>query len=300
MRNDNDRQDEHSSHRLPDWLKKTKRDSGEVLHLKRLLRDHHLHTVCQSAGCPNISECFQQPTATFMILGDRCTRNCRFCGVSSGRPDPVDENEPVRVAETAALMGLKHVVITSVTRDDLKDGGAYQFARTVEAVHRLLPDASVEVLVPDFQGVQESLKTVLESRVDVLNHNVETIPRLYRKVRPEAEFTRSLQLIRLAGEMDKNVLTKSGLMVGLGETFDEVIDVFGNLIEAGCDALTIGQYLSPSLESTPVIEYVRPESFEAYRRKAEELGFRWVASGPFVRSSYHAHELIALRDGETT
>ena len=285
--------------RLPVWLKRKKRDTPEVLSLKRILRDHNLHTVCQSAGCPNISECFQKPTATFMILGNQCTRHCRFCGVDSGDPEPVDVDEPHRVAETARLLRLKHVVITSVTRDDLEDGGARQFAKTVEAVHSKLPTVSVEVLVPDFQGDQASLEIVLKSRVDVLNHNVETVPRLYPSVRPEAEFSRSLLLIRCAKEIDESVLTKTGLMVGLGETFDEVIEVFERLVEVGCDALTVGQYLPPNRESVAVKEYVYPAVFDEYKAAAEKLGFRWVSAGPLVRSSFNAHELIELRNGVT-
>lgn len=278
--------------RLPFWMRRRLRETEQVRTLKKILRANHLHTVCQSAGCPNIAECFQKPTATFMILGDVCTRRCRFCGVSKGRPKPVDPDEPERIGRTAKALGLRHVVITSVTRDDLKDGGAEQFAKTVEQIYRFLPDASVEALIPDFSGDDESLQIVLQSGLDILNHNVETVPRLYPVVRSEASFSRSLDVLRKAKNVSTRIATKSGLMVGLGETKREVINVFEELRGVGCDALTIGQYLVPSHGSYPVQEYVRPETFDTYREAALDRGFRWVKSGPFVRSSFHAEELL--------
>jgi len=281
-----------SKGRLPEWMRRRLRESEEVTALKKKLRALNLHTVCQSAGCPNIAECFRKPTATFMILGDVCTRRCRFCGVSKGKPLKVDPAEPGHVAEAAETLGLKHVVITSVTRDDLEDGGASQFARTVEEIHRRLPKTSVEVLIPDFLGSQQSLKTVLDSGVDILNHNVETVPRLYGRVRPEADFRRSLNVLKIAKKICPDVLTKSGLMVGLGETFDEVVDVLERLHYIDCDAITIGQYLAPSHQSHPVVEYVPPDTFDAYRDAALKMGFRWVNAGPFVRSSFNAEEMM--------
>ena len=281
-----------SNRRLPEWMRRRLRECEEVTALKKKLRALNLHTVCQSAGCPNIAECFRKPTATFMILGDVCTRRCRFCGVSKGEPQQVDPDEPGHVAEAAGALGLKHVVITSVTRDDLEDGGASQFARTVEEIHRFLPNTSVEVLIPDFGGCEKSLKTVLDSGVDILNHNVETVPRLYESVRPEANFNRSLSVLTHAKALCPDVMTKSGLMVGLGETFDEVIDVLNRLRHIDCDAITIGQYLAPSYQSHPVMEYVLPEIFDAYRDAALNMGFRWVNAGPFVRSSFNAEEMM--------
>lgn len=278
--------------RLPPWLRRHIRESEDVHALKKMLKEHNLHTVCQSAGCPNIAECFKKPTATFMILGDICTRNCRFCGVSKGDVLPVDPDEPRRIAKAARLLDLKHIVVTSVTRDDLPDDGAGQFAETVERIHRSLPDTSIEVLIPDFYGHEESLMKVLESPIDILNHNIETVPRLYPEVRPEADFERSLGLLRKAKKFYPDLLTKSGLMVGLGETFGEVIDVLSRLHEVDCDAITIGQYLAPSRQSYPVHEYILPKTFDAYRDVALKIGFHWVNAGPFVRSSFNAEKLM--------
>lgn len=278
--------------RLPHWMRKQLRSSDEVLELKKALKDKHLHTVCQSAGCPNITQCFQKPTATFMILGNSCTRQCRFCGVPKGSPEALDPNEPRHVAEAAKKLGLKHVVVTSVTRDDLFDGGSAQFVATVKAIKSLLPTASVEVLTPDFKGRHVDLESVVLSGIDIFNHNVETIPRLYKTIRPEALFERSLDLIKTAKQISSQVLTKSGLMVGLGETYDEVIEVLEKLRCVECDAVTIGQYLTPSRDSYPVQEYITPDTFENYKSDAEAIGFRWVNAGPFVRSSYNAEEMI--------
>ena len=281
--------------RLPDWLRKRTGNPEAVLAMKKLLRDRNLHTVCQSAGCPNLPECFQKPAATFLILGNVCTRHCTFCGVPKGIPSGVDPGEPDRIAETVRKLGLRHAVVTSVTRDDLPDGGAAHFAKTVQAIRRRSPRTTVEVLIPDFQGHVESLTTVLGSGVDVLNHNVETIPRLYAEIRPEANFGRSVGIFVDVKRHDPNVITKSGLMVGLGETSVEVQDVFRRLVDAGCEALTIGQYLAPRRTSHPVQEFIHPSRFDEYRTLALALGFKHVQSGPFVRSSYGAEGLVARK-----
>lgn len=278
--------------RLPFWMRKRIQDTEQVLSLKKILRDKNLHTVCQGAGCPNITECFQKPTATFMILGDVCTRHCRFCGVKEGEPAPVDPFEPVHIAETVYALGLKHVVLTSVTRDDLPDGGSGQFAKTIQAIHQTNHDATIEALIPDFGGNMEALKVVLDSPLHILNHNVETVPRLYKTIRPEAVFSRSINVLINAKRFNQNLITKSGLMVGLGEMMNEMNDVFIALAEAQCDVLTIGQYLAPSFDHTPVIEYIHPDQFERYETMAKAAGIRWVYSGPYVRSSYNAAEVM--------
>jgi lipoic acid synthetase len=276
--------------RKPPWLKKRIPSGATYQEITRLLRETHLHTVCQEACCPNLGECFSQGTATFLILGDRCTRNCRFCAVAHGPADPPDPEEPVRVANAVDLMALRYAVVTSVTRDDLPDGGAWVFADTIRKIREKRPETRVEVLIPDFGGNLHSLQTVLQARPDVLNHNVETVPRLYASVRPEAVYERSIDLLRRAHQMDPTIPTKSGLMLGLGERPDEVRQVLSDLLAAGCRILTLGQYLQPSAEHLPVAQFVSPEEFEALRQKAVEMGFREVASGPFVRSSYHAQE----------
>ncbi|MFA5354590.1 MAG: lipoyl synthase [Thermodesulfovibrionales bacterium] len=274
--------------RLPDWIKT--RSTG--LHpTKNLLRSHRLTTVCEEARCPNKGHCFSKPTATFMIMGDTCTRDCGFCSVSSGRPGCLDPEEPRRVAEAAKELELKYVVVTSVTRDDLPDGGAAHFAATIRALRAELPETRVEVLVPDFKGDTESVRTVLEARPDVFNHNVETVPRLYAGVRPQADYRRTLDLLRAAKEIAPEVKTKSGLMVGLGETIEELTDLFRDLRDAGCSLLTIGQYLRPSKMNLPVVEYIKPEVFEELKSLALALGFEFVASGPLVRSSMNAEEM---------
>ncbi len=252
-----------------------------------------VHTVCQSARCPNVGECFGRGTATFMILGDICTRDCRFCAVEHGVPGPPDSDEPRRVAEAAKMLLLSHVVVTSVTRDDLPDGGASQFAATIGAVRELLPEGRVEVLVPDFEGDWRALQIVLSEAPDVLNHNVETVPRLYAEVRPQAHYERSLELLRRAAESRCGAVTKSGFMVGLGETEAEVNALLNDLRRAGVDSVTVGQYLQPTREHLPVAEYVTPGRFEAYAEAGRKLGFRSVMSGPLVRSSYRAGELMA-------
>jgi lipoyl synthase len=263
--------------------------------VKRLMRELKLHTVCQSAGCPNLPECFDRFTATFLILGARCTRQCRFCGVEKGIPLPPDTGEPERVASAVLALGLRHVVITSVTRDDLADGGASAFASVAASVRRSSPGVTVETLVPDFAGNEESLGVVLRSRVDVLAHNLETVPRLYADVRPGADFERSLRLLRSAGRAGSGMKTKSGLMLGLGETESEVAETFRRLADAGCDIVSLGQYLRPNLSSLPVAEYVSPERFERMAGIAKAAGIPVVVSGPLVRSSYRAEEAVAGR-----
>ncbi|GAB4420611.1 MAG: lipoyl synthase [Thermodesulfovibrionales bacterium] len=276
--------------RLPEWIK-TKGFTG--LHsTKQMLRRHRLSTVCEEARCPNIGICFSKPTATFMILGSKCTRNCGFCSVESSVPQPPDDDEPERIAAAAQGMGLRYVVITSVTRDDLSDGGALHFARTVMAIRRLLPDVRIEVLTPDFKGDIASLTIVLDSRPDVFNHNIETVPRLYPIVRPQADYRRSLDVLMNAKATAPEINTKSGIMVGLGEAFDEVVEVMRDIRSTDCDFLTIGQYLRPSRENLPVVEYVSPETFGRYRDIAISMGFKGVASAPLVRSSMNAEEMF--------
>ncbi|MBA4373436.1 MAG: lipoyl synthase [Thermodesulfovibrio sp.] len=276
--------------RLPEWLKTEKRPG---LHgTKHLFRRHGISTVCEEARCPNRGVCFMRPTAAFMILGSNCTRNCGFCAVNSGGPEPVDAAEPEKVAAAAAEMGLTYVVITSVTRDDLPDGGAGHFAATVRAVRRRLPAAArIEVLTPDFRGDSVALKAVLDSGPDVYNHNIETIGRLYAAVRPEADYRRSLSVLKQVKEIRPSVRTKSGLMLGLGETVAEVHLLLQDLRAAGCDFVTIGQYLRPTRNNLPVVEYVRPEIFEDLRKTALGMGFIYAASAPLVRSSMNAEEM---------
>ncbi|MCD5390723.1 lipoyl synthase [candidate division NPL-UPA2 bacterium] len=280
----------YASGRLAPWLKK-RLPAGEVIsQTKTILRDLNLNTVCESAHCPNLGECFSRRTATFMILGKRCTRNCRFCAVEKGKPLPVDPDEPKRVAQGCLRLRLTHAVITSVTRDDLWDGGARQFKETIFELRRLLPEITIEILAPDFQGSWESLRIAVENRPHIFNHNLETVLRLYPEVRPQADYRRSLELLRMVKKLNGKIYTKSGLMVGLGETREEVLKVMSHLREVGCDFLTIGQYLAPSKNHLPVKEYILPETFDEYREAARELGFLQVASAPFVRSSYQAEE----------
>lgn len=278
--------------RLPAWLRKPETAFVALHEIKRELRRLELHTVCESARCPNIHECFRRGTATFMILGDRCTRGCGFCAVPKARhPAPPDPNEPAHVAQMARAMNLRHVVVTSVNRDDLPDGGAGHFAETIRAIRAALPAATIEVLTPDFLGDLDAVTTVLEARPDVFNHNVETVPRLYPRVRPQARYERSLAVLEFAAR-NAGTLVKSGLMVGLGERCEEVEEVLRDLCRCGVSIVTIGQYLQPTRRNLPVAEYVPPERFEAYRETGLRLGFRAVFSGPFVRSSYMA-ELVA-------
>ncbi len=274
--------------RLPTWLRKSSVDFPALHELKVELRSRKLHTVCESARCPNIHECFSRRAATFMILGNICTRRCGFCAVPQGDPGALALEEPRQVAEMAAEMGLRYVVVTSVNRDDLADGGAQHWAETVRELRRALPGARVEVLTPDFCGDLDAVRTVLDAGPDVFNHNVETVPRLYRRVRPQADYAQSLEVLRFAKQAYPDVLTKSGLMVGLGESSGEVESLLRDLRAAGVDVATIGQYLQPKRHRLPVEEFVEPRQFEAYRQYGESIGFRAVFSGPLVRSSYMA------------
>lgn len=276
--------------KLPPWLKLRFPSQQVIDEMEELLNRNALHTVCQSARCPNLPECFQRGTATFMILGDRCTRNCRFCAIETGNPLPVDPEEPVHIAQTVQKLGIRHAVITSVTRDDLPDGGADQFVRTVEALRGINPQVSVEVLIPDFGGLLDPLQKVFDAAPDVLNHNVETVPRLYGAIRPGAHYQRSIEILRYASEQGLHV--KSGIMLGLGETDEEIDIVLSDLKRSGCCVLTIGQYLSPSSAHAPVIKYYHPDEFHRWAQRVDELGFIGVAAGPLVRSSYRAEEMF--------
>ncbi len=278
--------------RKPDWLKQRLPSGPDFEKIRGMIRKDRLHTVCQEAGCPNIWECFSHHTATFLIMGSRCTRNCRFCAVTEGPLEPPDPEEPARVASVARQMGLKYVVVTSVTRDDLPDGGAVNFVETIEKLRQEIPDVCVEVLIPDFQGSKNALEAVLNAHPDVLNHNIETVPRLYPEVRPQADYRRSLDLIQRARKYVPALVTKSGLMLGLGERPTEISRTLEDMFKAGCQMLTLGQYLQPSKDHLPVKRYIPPEEFEEWRRSALQMGFAEVASGPFVRSSYHAKELF--------
>jgi lipoic acid synthetase len=275
--------------RLPEWIRAKRINLAELHEVKSLLRTKSLHSVCESLACPNRTECFSRGTATFMILGDICTRSCGFCNVTTGRPyAPPSVDEPASVAEAARRMRLRHVVVTSVTRDDLADGGAHQFAATIGALRAALPGAAVEVLTSDFRGNVDAIHTVADAKPDYYNHNVETVPRLYDHVRPGSRFERSLALLREVKNYDGTIVTKSGFMLGLGERRDEVIDVMRRLLQSGVQILTIGQYLQPKREKLDVVEYVHPRVFDEYREIGESMGFDAVFSGPFVRSSYMA------------
>jgi lipoic acid synthetase len=276
--------------RKPPWLRRRLPSGEDYGKVRRLLDEGGLHTVCQEAQCPNIWECFCKKTATFLILGDVCSRNCRFCAVKKGELSPPDPGEPDRVAEAAAVLGLQYVVVTSVTRDDLPDGGAFQFAQTILALRGRIPAARVEVLIPDFQGDIDALQTVLKAGPDVLNHNIETVPRLYPEVRPQAVYERSLELLGRTTRLAPQLAAKSGLMLGLGERAEEIRQTLRDLRGAGCRMLTLGQYLQPTQANLPVARYIEPEEFERWRTEALAMGFDEVASGPFVRSSYHAEE----------
>jgi lipoic acid synthetase len=278
--------------RKPPWLKKRIPPFQDLQKIKSILTETNLHTVCEEARCPNLGECFSQGTATILILGRICTRDCSFCAVEHGLPAPLDEAEPEHVAQAVKKMDLRYVVVTSVTRDDLPDCGASQFARTIQAIRELDQGIRVEVLIPDFKGDSNSLHRVLQERPDVLNHNIETVHRLYPEVRPQANYERSLHILRKSKETYPYIHTKSGFMLGLGETREEVLDLLRDLREAGCDLLTIGQYLQPHTNRLPVVRYVEPEEFENYREIGETIGFRMVASGPFVRSSFHASQMF--------
>ncbi|MBR9985454.1 MAG: lipoyl synthase [Desulfosarcina sp.] len=276
----------------PAWLRRKLPSGPEYERIRSMIGKGQLHTVCQEANCPNQFECFSARTATFLILGATCTRNCRFCNIEDGRPGPVDADEPRRVAEAAAKMDLRYVVVTSVTRDDLEDGGAGHFAATIGALREKIPGVQVEVLIPDFQGDRSSLAAVLAARPDVLNHNMETVRRLYPDVRPQADYDRSLALLSRVKRIDPSIPAKSGIMLGLGETEEEVRQTVADVYRTGCRMLTIGQYLQPTPQHLPVVDFIPPEEFERWRRFAVDTGFEKVASGPFVRSSYHAGEMF--------
>ena len=283
--------------RRPDWLIKKAPSAFILAEMETLLDGLSLHTVCESALCPNLGECFSRYTATFLLMGDICTRNCRFCAITKGEPSSLDPDEPWNVARAVGKLRLKHVVLTSVTRDDLPDGGAAYFVRTINAIRQANPQTTVEVLIPDFGGSPDALKTVVDSCPEVINHNVETVPRLYAAVRPKANYHRSLNLLRTVKSMGGRILTKSGLMLGLGEEHNEVVTVIEDLRAVGCDFLTIGQYLAPSSKHYPVIRYVTSEEFEEYKSLGERIGFSVVASAPFVRSSFRAAEMVAAFGG---
>lgn len=274
--------------RIPEWLTIKVPRARDIGAVEGLMRGERLVTVCEEARCPNLGECWSKGTATFMIMGDTCTRSCRFCAVKTGRGLPLDPDEPRRVALAAKTLQLKHIVVTSVNRDEIPDGGASHFAAVIAHLRQELPDSSVEVLTPDFRGRRFAIETVCQARPDVFNHNVETVPRLYRTVRPQAKYERSMDFLRTIKEIDSSIYTKSGIMLGLGETEDEVVRVLSDWKDAGVDAVTLGQYLKPGKGYLDVAEYLHPSRFEAYRRIAEAMGFLYVASGPFVRSSYNA------------
>jgi lipoyl synthase len=274
----------------PEWLKVRAPGSPSYLRLKAIMRDLHLHTVCEEAQCPNIGECWHHGTATFMILGDVCTRACSYCAVAHGRPASVDRDEPARVADAIRALDLNYVVITSVDRDDLADGGASIFAGTIRETRARLPECRIEVLIPDFQGNEAALRTVLDARPDILNHNTETVPRLYRMARSGGRYSRTLDLLERARRYAPDIPTKTGLMVGLGEQHDELVATFADLRRVDCQILTIGQYLRPSAAHAPMTRYYHPDEFRELKAIALDLGFVHVESGPLVRSSYHAHE----------
>ncbi len=274
--------------RRPPWIKVRAPGGDEYQKVYDLMRSKELHTVCEEAQCPNISECWGRGTATFLMMGDTCTRSCGFCDIKTGRPSPLDWAEPNRVAESVRAMNLRHVVITSVNRDERADGGAPIFAMVIKRIRQLQPGCSIEVLIPDFKGSEAALKIVMDAQPEILNHNVETVPRLFKKVQPQDNYAWALATLGNAKKMQPLVLTKSGIMVGLGETFDEVVEVMKDLAAVGVDILTIGQYLSPSKSHLPVERYYTPEEFERFKQIGAELGFKWVESGPLVRSSYRA------------
>jgi len=273
----------------PDWLKVRLPSGDDYFRLKSTMRSLNLHTVCEEARCPNVAECWGQGTATFMILGDVCTRSCGFCAVKTGLPQILDRDEPERVAKAVEALALSHAVITSVNRDELPDGGAAIFAETIEAVRRRNSETNIEVLIPDFKGSRASLETILAAKPQILNHNIETVPRLYKHVRPGANFAQSVELLERAKTIAPDIISKTGLMVGLGESLDEVEDVMRELVvKARVDVFTIGQYLQPTREHLPIDRYVHPDEFDALARIGREIGFRHVEAGPLVRSSYHA------------
>jgi lipoyl synthase len=277
---------------IPPWIRIRVSEGENFKELKQLVQQRNLHTVCEEARCPNIFDCWSRRTATFMILGDVCTRACRFCAVTSGRPSELDLGEPLRVAESVAQLGLRHAVITSVDRDDLADGGSGIFARTIRAIRRRSPGTTIEVLTPDFQGDNEAVRTVVEAGPNIFNHNTETVPRLYARIRPKAVYANSLALLRRVKQIAPSMVTKSGLMVGLGESEDELLEVFRNMRAHNIDVLTVGQYLRPTKKHADVVRYYRPEEFVSLKEAAMQMGFKHVEAGPLVRSSYHADEQV--------
>ncbi|MCA9940645.1 MAG: lipoyl synthase [Anaerolineales bacterium] len=279
--------------RRPEWIRVRVPSGESYQNLKHLMRSKQLHTVCEEARCPNIGECWGAGTATFLIMGDTCTRSCGFCDIKTGRPAPLDWNEPERVAQAVKAMNLRHVVITSVNRDEREDGGAPIFALVIQRIRELQPGCTIEVLIPDFKGSAAALKIVMDTRPEILNHNVETVPRLFKKVQPQDHYEWALTTLRQAKQMEPDVLTKSGIMVGLGESLDEVVTVMADLADCGVDILTIGQYLQPSKKHLPVERYYMPAEFETLSQKGYELGFKWVESGALVRSSYRAEQQVA-------
>jgi len=284
----------------PPWLRVQAPGSPDYLRLKRLMRSLSLTTVCEEANCPNIGECWNHGTATFMILGDICTRSCGYCNVVHGTPQAIDAQEPARVAKAVRTLGLQHVVITSVDRDDIDDGGSGIFASTIETIRKQSPQCRIEVLIPDFSGRTNDLHTVLNAGPNILNHNIETVERLYRVARPGGRYNRALGLLKKAGDYRPTIPTKSGVMVGLGESLDELFRTMSDLREVGCNILTIGQYLRPSVAHLPVVKYYHPDEFTMLKEHASDLGFRHVESGPLVRSSYHAHEQANAAESSST
>ncbi len=285
-------------YKRPDWLK-APAPTGENYHdVRGLMRDLNLHTVCEEARCPNMGDCWNQRTATFLLLGETCTRGCRYCAIGKGKPEPIDEQEPERVASAVAHLKLRHVVLTSVNRDDAPDGGAHIFARCITLIREYLPECKIEVLIPDFDGNWDALQMVLDVYPDVLNHNIETVPRLFRRFRPRAGFEQSLELLARARQAQPNLITKSGLMVGAGETNDEVLEVIDALRQSDVNVLTVGQYLAPTDSHWPIDRYVTPAEFEQFKVEGLRRGFKHVVSGPLVRSSYHAHEAHEMLAGQ--
>jgi lipoyl synthase len=285
--------------RRPEWLK-IKINAGEnYREVKRLMRENELHTVCEEAHCPNIGECFENRTATFLILGNVCTRSCSFCAIGTGRPGPLDWEEPERLLQAVQTLKLKHVVITSVNRDERRDGGSPIFYECVRLIREHCPGTSIELLIPDFKGDYDALKLVMDAGPDILNHNTETVPRLYRTVRPQAKYDRTLELLRRAKELagDRAILTKTGIMIGVGETWDEIVQTMRDIRAQQTDVMTIGQYLRPSMEHLAVEKYYHPDEFAALKRIGLQMGFKYVESGPLVRSSYHAHEQAQQAEG---
>ncbi|NLK69547.1 MAG: lipoyl synthase [Clostridiaceae bacterium] len=276
----------------PEWLRVKAHSISGLETVENMLKELHLNTVCDEAACPNRGECFGRKTATFMILGSVCTRQCTFCNVSKGKSQQVDENEPKNVAQAVKALSLKHTVITSVTRDDLPDGGAGHFVKVINAIRDTTPGVTIEVLIPDFQGDEDALKKVVDAHPDIINHNIETVPTLYKEVRPQAYYQRSLDVLKNVKRMDRTINTKSGIMLGLGEKEEQVLSVLRDLREVDCDFLTIGQYLAPSAKHHPIVEYIHPDQFKAYEKEAYQMGFLYVASGPLVRSSYMAEQAL--------